>query len=152
MLPPKANRRVVPTQEYALAVTRDALESKTDAVLNFLDSVFDPKTWVDISQTLGLLPTKGDLWEGFFDCVKDPMVLEACLASEPFKRRLLDAPFLASLDKIFEETMEDVILKALRDGFSDTNTLAAHLARAASEYRLVVALYGNTHGHQRSIV
>ncbi|MBI4668967.1 MAG: hypothetical protein HY747_07250 [Elusimicrobia bacterium] len=143
LLPPKITDHAVIADEYALAVTKKGLERHQAAVLNLLETwLGDGETWVDAARQNGLLPAQTVLWEPYFNGVSDSMAREVFYAAVTHLRWVPRSPFFASLTRIFEESLGHLFFTARREGTVDARHIAADMAKAVAEYRLIAALYG----------
>ncbi|MBI4370639.1 MAG: hypothetical protein HY547_10475 [Elusimicrobia bacterium] len=151
-LPPKVNDRTVIAHEYILGVTRRGLETAGDQILGTVESwLSDASLWTRAALLLGSLPAKTAIWGGYFDAIADPSVREIYHEGLSHARWALRSPYLAPTIRAYEEALARLYLSAMREGFIDTMKVASGVARAASEYRLISAMYG-AHGEPSRIV
>ncbi|MBI4064373.1 MAG: hypothetical protein HY401_08760 [Elusimicrobia bacterium] len=145
MLTPKVTgSRVVIAEEHALGVVQGGLNRSGEALLDLLENwLGEPGIWMEFAGRLGMLPACTTLWEPFFDSLPDPMIKEVYYAAVSHIRWIPKSRFLAPTIQIFEDSLTRLYLRALREASVDSVRIAAALSKAAAEYRLMVALYGD---------
>ena len=142
LLPPKLAGRAVVAEELSLGVTKRGMERGGETVLAAMEAMLgDAQAWLGAASHLGHLPAKTSMWDLALDDVDDPFAREVYYAGAHSLRWLPSSRFLAPAMRIFEETLSRLYFEALRQGSVDRRLISAGMATAASEYRLIAALY-----------
>lgn len=142
-LVPQTDQRVTTARQYCLAATARGVSERGEAVTEFMESLLGAQDlWVEIGRTWGLMPADRALQELFWHGVLSEEVRSAYEQAPAYIKRLPEMPLIGSLARIFEDTLEDCLLAAVREGAIDMTHLASSFSKAASEYRLITSLYG----------
>lgn len=131
-------------KEHALGITKYGLERRQEALLAALEAIAGDRPFLslNLAKGFGMLPLNRARREDFYNFTASISFQNACELALARRRQAPRIRFLAPLDKVFSGALEMIVLQALAAAKLDTLRIAAVMARVASEYRLMVALYG----------
>ncbi|MEK6543065.1 MAG: hypothetical protein AABZ44_01340 [Elusimicrobiota bacterium] len=139
---PIRDSRVDTAKTYAFAVTKVGLRQNAESTMSFFETLAtDASLWSDAAKYSGMLPADPVLADRALQEIPQENVRATLRSAMRPNKTPAASRFLAPLAKIFFDALYKAALEALNRGKADPVRISAALAKAASEYRLMVALY-----------